>query len=156
MDSFGRGSRANVGASGPTGRLGGPGVGGGRGVANPPVVVPTVTLDVHQIIPPSVQGAAITGDAFDFVTTSGESYAISQVGTFEEGNTWTGHLEESTTGGGGWTAITGGAFTAVTEGEQFQIIRFTRTKRWVRYVATVVGGSPDLVLAVTGGNVTFP
>jgi len=48
---------------------------------------------VHAAVGPSVQGAAFNGDAVDLVDSDGACFAVQQVGTFEESNTWTGRIE---------------------------------------------------------------
>ena len=107
---------------------------------------------VQAAVAPSTQTAALTGSAVDMVASDGECFAVQQIGIFEEGHTWTGRIEQSADGSTGWTAITGATFAAVTEGSNTQVIRFTRTARYVRYTATVVGATPDLMLAVLVGQ----
>src|SRR3954451_3406046 len=90
---------------------------------------------VSAAVAPSAHTAAYTGAAVDLVSADGECFAVQQVGAFEEGNTWTGRIEESADGAGGWAAIAGAAFDPVTEAGATQAIRFTRTARYVRYTA---------------------
>ena len=63
------------------------------------------------------------------IGTDGECFAVQQIGSFEESNTWTGRVEQSADGSTGWAAISGAAFAAVAEGQDTQAIRFTRTQR---------------------------
>jgi hypothetical protein len=107
---------------------------------------------VYASVQPSEQTGAVTGDAVDLIAADGECFAIQQIGTFDAGPTWNGSIEESADGSSGWAAISGATFDAVTDEENTQVIRFTRTKRFVRYVATVSGGTPDLMLAVLIGE----
>ena len=107
---------------------------------------------VRAAVGPSLHTAAHTGDAVDLVSADGECFAVQQIGSFAEDNTWNGRIEESADGSTGWTAITGAAFDPVTEGANTQVRRFTRTARYVRYTATVTGSDPDLVLAVVVGQ----
>ena len=51
-------------------------------------------------------------------------------------------MQESTDGTNNWTAITGGAFSAVTTTNNVQIISFKPTRRYVRSTGTVAGTSP--------------
>ena len=107
---------------------------------------------VHTAAPPDTYTAALDGDAIDLIASDGACFAVQQVGDFEEGHTWTGRIEQSTDGTSGWTAISGAAFAAVTAGTNTQVIRFTRTARYVRYAASVVGAAPEVNLAVLIGE----
>ena len=107
---------------------------------------------VHTAAPPATYSAAFNGDAVDLIDSDGACFAVQQVGVFEEGHTWTGRVEQSADGSSGWTAISGAAFAAVTEGQNTQVIRFTRTARYVRYAADVVGAAPEANLAVLIGE----
>ncbi len=106
---------------------------------------------VRQAVAPSVHTAALNGAAVDLIDSDGECFAVQQVGSFEEGHTWTGRIEQSATGTSGWTTISGATFTGVTEGSNTQSIRFTRTQRYVRYAASLVGSTPEVYLAVVIG-----
>ena len=107
---------------------------------------------VYAAVAPSDQAAALTGDAIDMIDADGECFAIQQVGSFDEGPTWTGSIEQSADGTTGWAAISGATFADVTEGDNTQAVRFTRTDRYVRYTAAVTGGTPALKLAVLVGE----
>jgi hypothetical protein len=107
---------------------------------------------VHAAVPPSVQGAAFAGGAIDLIDSDGECFAVQQVGTFEEGNTWAGRVEQSADGSTGWTAIAGAAFAPVTEGNDTQVIRFTRTPGTCGTRPAVTGSTADLILAVLVGE----
>ena len=107
---------------------------------------------VHAAVTPTVHTAAHTGDPIDLIDSDGECFAIQQIGFFEEDHTWTGRIEQSANGSSSWTAITGAAFAAVSEGPNTQAIRFTRTARYVRYASTVTGSSPEVNLAVVIGQ----
>ena len=107
---------------------------------------------VHAAVDPSTQTAALTGDAIDLIDSDGECFAIQQIGVFEEDHTWTGRIEQSADGTGSWSPISGAAFAAVAEGPNTQVLRFTRTARFVRYTATVSGSSPGVNLAVVIGQ----
>jgi hypothetical protein len=106
---------------------------------------------VHQALAPSTHVGAVNGATVDLISADGPCFAVQQVGTFEEGPTWDGAIEQSADGSS-WSAISGATFTSVTEGSDTQVIRFTRTARYVRYVGTVTGGTPDLALAVIIGQ----
>src|ERR671931_527169 len=48
--------------------------------------------------------------------------------------------------------LAGAAFAAVTVGNNVQAVRFTRTARYVRWVATVTGSEPSVNVAVLIGE----
>jgi hypothetical protein len=106
---------------------------------------------VHQSVFPANQTSAVNGASVDLIGSDGACFAIQQVGAFEEGPTWTGSIEQSADGSS-WSAISGAEFDPVTEADNTQVIRFTRTARYVRYVGAVAGGTPDLDLAVIIGE----
>ena len=106
---------------------------------------------VHQAVFPSTQAGAFNGAAVDLISSDGPCFAVQQVGSFDEGPTWTGSIEQSADGTS-WSAVSGASFTPVTVGNNTQVIRFTRTARYVRYVGAVSGGVPDLALAVLIGE----
>src|SRR5258708_5426458 len=107
---------------------------------------------LHTAVSPSIQTAAFNGDAIDMIDADGACFAVQQIGSFEESNTWTGRIEQSADGSSGWAAISGAAFTAVTEGQNTQVIRFTRTARYVRYAASLTGSTAEFTLAVLIGE----
>ena len=111
------------------------------------------SVAVFATVPPGTHVAALNGETVDLIDSDGECFAIQQIGVFEEGHTWTGRIEQSADGTSGRTAISGAAFAAVTEGQNTQVIRFTRTARYVRYAASVVGADPEVNLAVLVGQV---
>ena len=106
---------------------------------------------VHTAVPPSTSLVAFNGAAVDLIAADGECFAVEQIGSFEEGSTWTGRIEESADAAA-WVAIPGAAFAPVTEGGTTQTIRFTRTARYVRYASAVTGSGTDLALAVLIGE----
>ena len=74
------------------------------------------------------------------------------IGEVDPDTTVTGQIKQSADGTS-WSSITGGAFTAVSESEDVQVIRFTPTLRYVRWSATVAGGmSPSAAVAVLIGR----
>ena len=60
----------------------------------------------------------------------------------------TGKIQESADGST-WTDISGATFTAVTASDNWQVIRFTSTKRYLRHARTVTGTMPTFLLAAT-------
>jgi hypothetical protein len=106
---------------------------------------------VHAAVAPSIHTAALNGDAVDLIDSDGECFAVQQIGSFEESHTWTGRIEQSADGTS-WSAISGAAFTAVAGSDNTQVIRFTRTARYVRYAASLTGADPEVYLAVLIGQ----
>src|SRR5262245_36795255 len=90
---------------------------------------------------PQTVTTTINGPAGDMIHGDGPCFAIQQVGTVTGTSpTLAGKIQESADGSTGWTDIPGAAFTTVTTSTNIQAIAFERTKRYLRYVATV-GGS---------------
>jgi hypothetical protein len=106
---------------------------------------------VLQAVAPSEQTAAFNGDQIDMTSGDGDCFAIQQFGTFTDGSTWTGRIEESADGTS-WAAISGAAFDPVSEGDDTQVIRFARTARYLRYAVSITGSGPDATLAVLIGE----
>ena len=101
---------------------------------------------------PGAQTASVNGPAIDLISGDGSCFAVQQVGTVADETTLDGHIEESATGTGSWSAITGATFTQVTGSNNLQVIQFTRTARYVRWVGTVAGGTPSAAVAVLIGE----
>jgi uncharacterized phiE125 gp8 family phage protein len=83
---------------------------------------------------PEVLTGNTDGDAIDLEDTDGPYFAIQMIGEVDPDTTVTGQIKQSADGTS-WSSITGGAFTAVSESEDVQVIRFTPTLRYVRHVA---------------------
>src|SRR5438445_546688 len=96
-----------------------------------------------SLVPQTITASA-NGTAIDMITGDGLCSAMQLVGTVS-GTTPTlaGKIQESADGSTNWTDITGAAFTSVTASNNNQIVSFERTKRYLRYVATVGGTSPS-------------
>lgn len=106
---------------------------------------------VRQAVEPSVQTAAFNGPAVDLLSADGGCFAVQQIGAFTDGPTWTGRVEESADGTS-WSAIPGASFAPVTEAGDTQVIRFTRTARYVRYAVGITGTGPQADIAVLVGE----
>ena len=100
---------------------------------------------------PDTRIASVTGSAIDMIAADGECFAVQQVGDFSDDTTLAGHIEESANGTS-WSAISGATFDTVSASNAVQVIRFTRTARYVRYVGTLTGDSPSVQLAVLIGQ----
>jgi hypothetical protein len=98
---------------------------------------------------PQTITASANGSAVDMISGDGLCSAIQQVGTVSGTSpTLAGKIQESADGSTNWTDVTNAAFTSVTTSSNNQIICFERTKRYLRYVATIGGTSPSYALAV--------
>ena len=101
---------------------------------------------------PEVKTADATGDAIELEDTDGPYFAIQMIGAVDADTVVTGQIQQSTDGTT-WFSITGGAFTAVADSEDVQVIRITPTLRYVRWIATIAGGmSPSAAVAVVIGR----
>ncbi len=101
---------------------------------------------------PDTKTETATGSAIDMISADGQCFAIQQVGEFSEDTTLAGTIEESASGTGDWAAIDDAEFTDVTAANNLQVIRFTRTQRYVRYVGTITGDTPSIEMAVLIGE----
>lgn len=108
---------------------------------------------VGQGTAPATSTSTVTGAAVDMIRGDGRCFAIQTVGTVS-GTTPTldGKIQESADGSTGWTDVTGATFTQVTASTNLQVISFTRTKRFLRYVGTIAGTTPSFALAVVLGE----
>ncbi len=94
----------------------------------------------------------VISDSVDFLTASGRNFAVQHVGALSAGTTVDGLIQESSDDIN-WFNVSGGAFTQVTVANNAQQIIFTRTKRYLRYLATVAStGSPSAVISVSIGE----
>jgi len=98
---------------------------------------------------PQTITATINGGAGDMLAGDGLCFAIQQIGTVSGTSpTLAGKIQESADGSTNWTDINGATFTTVTASTNTQAVAFERTKRYLRYVATVGGTSPSFAVAV--------
>jgi hypothetical protein len=102
-------------------------------------------------LPPNTITSSPTGPSIDLVAADGPCFAIQHVGDLAEDTSLHGRIEESATGSS-WSAIPGAAFTPVTTANTLQVICFSRTARYVRYVADLTGETPSAHLAVVIGE----
>ena len=96
---------------------------------------------------PQTITASANGPTGDLLAGDGPCFAIQQIGTVS-GTTPTlaGKIQESVDGTT-WTDVAGATFTSVTASTNTQAITFDRTKRYLRYVATVAGTIPSYAIA---------
>lgn len=95
--------------------------------------------------PTAAVTAGVTGPAVDLVTCEDRCFAIQVLGTIQGvGVTVAGKLQEATTATGTYSDISGATFTTISTtggGGNIQVIGFTRSLEYVRYVAAVAGGT---------------
>lgn len=97
---------------------------------------------------PRTLTASANGTGADFQSGDGRCTALQITGTVS-GTTpsLAGKIQESSDNST-WTDVSGAAFTAVSTTDNAQAISFDRTKRYVRYAATITGTSPSFPIAV--------
>jgi len=100
--------------------------------------------------PTTLSGSA-NGSSVDLGDGDGPCFAIQHVGDLDDEGTLDGHIEQSANGSS-WSAISGAAFNQVVAANNLQLIRFTRTMRYLRWVATIAGGSPVYTVGVVIGS----
>lgn len=100
------------------------------------------------------------GDSVDMRATQGTCFAILVVGVVT-GTTPTMDVKlQESDDNSTWTDIPSGAFTRVSAAVNLQVLRFQRTKRYVRQYSTIAGTDPVFNFAfllggereITGGN----
>jgi hypothetical protein len=94
-------------------------------------------------VPPQVATASVNGSAVDLLNGDGNAFATLFTGTVAGGTTVGGKVQESADGSTNWADISGATFANVTTSNAAQAITVARTKRYVRSVVTVTGGSPS-------------
>ena len=107
----------------------------------------------HSINPTWLMAMSLIASlCIELADTDGPYFAVQMCGDLDADTTVTGQIQQSTDGTT-WFSITGGAFTAVTDSENVQVIRFTPTLRYVRWIATIAGGmTPSAAVAVVIGR----
>lgn len=91
------------------------------------------------------------GTAFDTLDYEGDAQIDQNVGVVS-GTTPTldGKIQESDTSGGTYTDVSGATFTQVTATTNLQTktLRIGETKRFIRYVGTIGGTTPNFTMGV--------
>ena len=100
---------------------------------------------------PGSVNANTNGSTVDLINADGPCFAIQQVGDVTGDTSLTGHIEQSADGTT-WAAISGATFTPVTDSGDIQVIRFNRSSRYVRWVATITGTDHTAKVAVLIGE----
>ena len=100
---------------------------------------------------PDTLTTSTNGPSVNLATGDGPCFAIQIVGEAPGDGTIDGRIEQSadnTT----WTAISGATFTQLTGSNDIQVIRFHRSAKYVRWVGTLAGDSPEFAVAVLIGE----
>lgn len=106
--------------------------------------------------PPGVRSATVFGSGMNFGIDGGQMFAIQMLGAVSGTSpTLNGKLQESDDNSS-WSDIAGATFTQEITSNRLQIINFTRTKQYIRYVGTIAGTSPSFMLAVSVGKAVAP
>jgi hypothetical protein len=106
---------------------------------------------VHTGLFPAAQTTSVQGPTIDLVSADGPCFAIQQVGSVSAADTWAGFIEESADGSS-WSAVPGATFAVVSVSDNAQVIRFTRTARYVRYSGTIAGSTPSILVSAVIGE----
>ncbi len=109
-------------------------------------------VELVQAFPPDDISDTTTGPAVAMDTGDGPCFAIQSVGEMPGDGTLDGHIEESANGTSGWSAISGATFTQVDSSHNLQVIRFYRKQRYLRWVGTLGGSSPEFIVGVLIGE----
>jgi hypothetical protein len=97
---------------------------------------------------PRTLTGSVNGTGGDLRDGDGRCFAIQCVGTLGgTAPTLAGKIQESADNST-WADISGATFTTVATNDNTQAITFDRTLRYVRYVGTVGGTSPQVPVAV--------
>jgi hypothetical protein len=101
---------------------------------------------------PQTLTASANGGTGDMISGDGLCVAIQQVGAVSGTSpTLAGKIQESADGSA-WSDVTGATFTTVTASTNTQAVGFERTKRYLRYVATIGGTTPSFAVAAIIGE----
>lgn len=104
---------------------------------------------VQTLLPPQTLNASTQGSSFDAQNLDVSTNAIISVGAYGAGNTnLQVQIEESSTGTGSWTTISGMVATVTTSNTQV-VVRGQRDKRYIRANAvSVQGTTPSVATSV--------
>lgn len=141
-----------------------PGGGGGKNAngASGRVTLEWTAWNPFTILGASPYATAVggnwTGSTVDFdLSETMECWAVQNVGDFEESGTMNNRIVESDTGlDGSWTDIPGATFAEVTGGNQTELIKFTRTKRYLRGAGNVTGSDVLITFNIVIGDESLP
>jgi hypothetical protein len=109
------------------------------------------SAEVQASVYPSTVTATGPGSEVDFATADGPCFAVQMIGDMVDNTTLDGSIEESAEGTA-WSAIPDAAFDQIAEANNVQVISFQRTKRYVRWTATIAGTSPSFDVAILIGE----
>lgn len=91
-----------------------------------------------SLLPQTITAASPEGDEVDLGPGDGPCFGVQVVGAITAASELAGHMEESDDEES-WDAIAGAAFEATTE-PGMEVVRFLRSKRYVRWAGTFTNG----------------
>ena len=100
---------------------------------------------------PADLSATTNGLSVDMADGDGPCFAIQVVGNAGGDGTLDGHIEQSDDAST-WTAISGATFAQVGGSNITQAIAFERSSRYLRWVGTLAGASPEFLVSVLIGE----
>ena len=110
--------------------------------------------EVLNFLPNNVVATTVTAsDAIDLVDLEGDIAVVLCAEAGSAGVTYLGKLTEADTSGGAYTDVAGGAFTitaANTASVQKITVNSDNTKRFIKAVVTVAGGTGDGAVTIVG------
>lgn len=103
-------------------------------------------------LPPQSLTSTVSGTGCDLIVSDGPCFAVQIVGDISgTGATLAGKVQESADNST-WADIVGASFANVTASNNVQTISFRRSKRYLRYVGTLSGTTPEVDAAVLIGG----
>jgi hypothetical protein len=108
-------------------------------------------------IPPITASGTLTGTAVDMVDSDGPCFGFVCAGAISGGTTaaaFTVKYQEADTAAGTFADIAGATHATISAANKSEFIRYMRSKRFVRGVATAAGTSPTLAIAVNTWGAT--
>ncbi len=117
--------------------------------------LPSAAVLAGVIQPASISDPGETA-AVELAAGNGVGFAVLQVNSVTPATTFTVTIEESNDQST-WATVSGGAFAAVTTGDQVQAVRYRRSRRYLRLSYTITGDTPEVVCSALLGEqrITF-
>jgi hypothetical protein len=107
---------------------------------------------LHLGLAPQNLTSSVTGNSCDLISNDGACFAMQLVGDLSgTGTMLAGKLQESADNST-WADIPGASFANVSTVNVVQAISFRRSQRYLRYVGTISGTTPEVVAAVLIGG----
>lgn len=105
---------------------------------------------VEHLSASASQASTVTGSAVDLNAYEGPCAIVQSHGTGT--GTLDGKIQDSADGSTGWADVTGATFTqsATTADVKVLVLNPRQTKRYIRYVGTIVTGPQNVAVALVG------